>query len=212
MTWYGRRALNSSSTVHCARQALRGTAAATAVRTTMCPWCISARLSLSIWPPAVSCRELECPCCMTRPATRCCPSSTSAQWQTFWDEHSRFHSSLAATSTPLFRIPSRTISVLEVPQLTRNEIGATAADFTRWTLERGATEGGALGWRPWRRLKESGASVPARAGSGQLRRCSGAANRPVLGLPAAAQNEQTVYDIMYDINVCSCMISYPTQV
>jgi hypothetical protein len=31
-------------------------------------------------------------------------------------------------------------------------------------------------------------------------------NRPGLGLPAAAQNEQTVYDIMYDINVCSCMI------
>ncbi len=31
-------------------------------------------------------------------------------------------------------------------------------------------------------------------------------------LPAESQNEQTVYNIMYDINVCSCMISYPTQV
>ncbi len=54
--------------------------------------------------------------------------------------------------------------------------------------------------------------MSARAGSGQLRRGSGAANRPVLGLPAAAQIEQTVYDIMYDVNVCSYMISYPTQV
>ncbi len=73
-------------------------------------------------------------------------------------------------------------------------------------------EGGALGWHPWLRLKESGASVSARAGSGQLRQGSGAANRPGLGLPAVAQNEQTVYDIMYDIHVCSCMISYPPQV
>jgi hypothetical protein len=53
--------------------------------------------------------------------------------------------------------------------------------------------------------------VSARAGSVQLRQGSSAANRPGLGLPAAAQNKQTVYDIMYDINACSCMISYPTQ-
>jgi hypothetical protein len=52
-----------------------------------------------------------------------------------------------------------------------------------------------------RRLKESGVSVSARAGSGQLRRGSGVANRPGLGLPAAVQNEQTVYDIIYGINV-----------
>ncbi len=107
----------------------------------------------------------------------------------------------------------------------------------RWTFGRGATAGVAPKWCPLQRLKESGASVSARAGSGQLRRGSGTANRPGLGLlAAAAQNEQTVYDIfqwtepskgepsvsphregagydiIYDINVCSCMISYPTQV
>ncbi len=207
MAWYGMRVLNSSSTVHCALQAPRGAA----VRTMGCPWCISARLSLFIWPPAVSCSELAWPCCMTLPATHGCPASTSAQWQTSWDEHPWFHASLAATSTPLFRIPSRTIGVLEVPQLTRSEIGATTADFTRWTFGRGATAGGAPGWCQLLRLKESGASLSARAGSGQLRQGSWAANRPGLGLPVAAQNEQTVYDIMYDINVCSCMISYPTQ-
>jgi hypothetical protein len=46
-----------------------------------------------------------------------------------------------------------------------------------------------------------GVSVSARAGSEQLRRGSGAAKRPDLGLPAAVQNEQTVYDIIYDMNV-----------
>ncbi len=59
----------------------------------------------------------------------------------------------------------------------------------------------ACGWCPSLRLKESGVSVSARAGSGQMSRGSGAANRPGLGLPAAVQNEQTVYDIIYDINV-----------
>jgi hypothetical protein len=34
-----------------------------------------------------------------------------------------------------------------------------------------------------------------------VRRGSGAVNKPGLGLPAAVQNEQTVYDIIYDINV-----------
>ena len=43
--------------------------------------------------------------------------------------------------------------------------------------------------------------MSARAGSEQLRRGSGAAKRPTLGLPAAVQNEQAVYDIIYDINV-----------
>ena len=43
--------------------------------------------------------------------------------------------------------------------------------------------------------------MSARAGSGQVRRGSGAVNKPGLGLPAAVQNEQTVYDILYDINV-----------
>jgi hypothetical protein len=43
--------------------------------------------------------------------------------------------------------------------------------------------------------------VSAKAGSGQLRRGSGAVNKPGLGLPAAVQNEQTVYDIIYEINV-----------
>jgi hypothetical protein len=43
--------------------------------------------------------------------------------------------------------------------------------------------------------------VSARAGSGQLRRGSGTVNKQGLGLPAAVQNEQTVYDIIYDINV-----------
>jgi hypothetical protein len=61
--------------------------------------------------------------------------------------------------------------------------------------------GVAPGWCPSLRLKESGVSVSARAGSGQLRRGSGAVNKPGLGLPAAVQNEQTVYDIIYDINV-----------
>jgi hypothetical protein len=39
--------------------------------------------------------------------------------------------------------------------------------------------------------------------SEQLRRRRGAAKRPALGLPAAAavQNEQTVYDIIYDIMI-----------
>ena len=40
-----------------------------------------------------------------------------------------------------------------------------------------------------------------RAGSEHLRRGSGAAKRPALGLPAAVQNEQTVYDIICDVNV-----------
>ncbi len=61
--------------------------------------------------------------------------------------------------------------------------------------------GVAPGWCPSRRLKESGVSVSSRAGSGQVRRGSGAVNKPGLGLPAAVQNEQTVYDIIYDINV-----------
>ncbi len=43
--------------------------------------------------------------------------------------------------------------------------------------------------------------MSARAGSEQLRRGSNTANRPGLGLPAAVQNEQTVYDIIYDIHV-----------
>ncbi len=43
MVWYGMRTLNSSSTVHCARQAPRGAE----VRTKRFPWFISARLSLS---------------------------------------------------------------------------------------------------------------------------------------------------------------------
>ncbi len=64
------------------------------------------------------------------------------------------------------------------------------------------------GWCPSRRLKESGVSVSARAGSGQLRRGSGTANRPGLGLPAAVQNEQTVYDIIYDINVGTILTPY----
>jgi hypothetical protein len=50
-------------------------------------------------------------------------------------------------------------------------------------------------------VKESGVSVSARAGSEQLSRGSGAAKRPALGLPAAVQNEQTVYDIIYDIMI-----------
>ncbi len=52
----------------------------------------------------------------------------------------------------------------------------------------------------------------SRIRAAETRKRQGAANRPGLGLPAAVQNEQTVYDIIYDINVCSCMISYPTQV
>jgi hypothetical protein len=90
---------------------------------------------------------------------------------------------------------------LGAPQLTRSEIGATAADSKRRTFGRGSTAGVAPGWCPSLRLKESGVSVSARAGSGQLRWRSGAANRPGLGLPAIVQNEQTVYDIMYDINI-----------
>ncbi len=46
-----------------------------------------------------------------------------------------------------------------------------------------------------------GVSVSARAGSEQLRRGSGASKRPALGLPAAVQNEQTVYDIIYDVMI-----------
>ncbi len=42
--------------------------------------------------------------------------------------------------------------------------------------------------------------MSAKAGSGQLRRESDTVNKPGLGLPAAVQNEQTVYDIIYDIN------------
>ena len=61
--------------------------------------------------------------------------------------------------------------------------------------------GVAPGWCPSQRLKELGLSVSARAGSEQLRRGSGAAKRPALGLPAAVQNEQTVYDIIYDIMI-----------
>ncbi len=47
-----------------------------------------------------------------------------------------------------------------------------------------------------------------RAGSGQVRRGSGAVNKPGLGLPAAVQNEQTVYDIIYDINVGTVLTPY----
>ena len=43
--------------------------------------------------------------------------------------------------------------------------------------------------------------MSARAGSGQLRRGSCAVNKQGLGLLAAVQNEQTIYDIIYDINV-----------
>ncbi len=123
-------------------------------------------------------------------------------------EHSWFHASLAATATLLFRIPSRMISVLGAPQLTHSEIGATAADSMRWTFGFGATAGVAPGWCPSQRLKESGMSVSARAGSEQLRRGSGAAKRPALGLPAAVQNEPTVYDIIYDIMIWCYYIIY----
>jgi hypothetical protein len=61
--------------------------------------------------------------------------------------------------------------------------------------------GVAPGWCPSQRLKESGVSVSSRAGSGQVRRESGTVNKPGLELQAAVQNEQTVYDIIYDINV-----------
>ncbi len=53
--------------------------------------------------------------------------------------------------------------------------------------------------------------MSARAGSGQLRRGSGSANRPGLGLPAAAQNEQTVYHIMYDILYSYYSITFKTN-
>ncbi len=91
--------------------------------------------------------------------------STSAQWQTSWGKHPWLHASLTATVTviSLFYIPSRTISVLEVPQLTRSEIGATTADSTRWKFGRGTTAGPGPGW-PALMLKESGAIVAARAG------------------------------------------------
>jgi hypothetical protein len=149
---------------------------------------------------------------MTLPATRGCPTSTSAKWQTSWGEHPWFHASLAATATLLFRIPSRMISVFKLgaPQLTHSEIGATAADSMRWTFGCGATAGVAPGWCPSQRLKESGVSVSARAGSEQLtrRRGSGVAKRPALGLPAAVQNEQTVYDIIYDIMTWCYFIIY----
>ncbi len=108
----------------------------------------------------------------------CCPNNPN-QVESF--NIKTDHASLAATSTSLFHIPSRTISFLELPQLTLL------------------------------RLKGSEASESAIAGSGQLRQGSCAVNRPGLGLLAAAQNEQTVCDIMYDINACSCMISCPTQ-
>ncbi len=43
--------------------------------------------------------------------------------------------------------------------------------------------------------------MSASAGSEQLRRGSGTAKRPALGLQAAVQNEQADYDIIYDIYV-----------
>ncbi len=94
MVWYGMRFLDSSSTVHCAWQAPKGAS----ISTKRFPWSISACLSLSNWPLAVSCSKLVCPCYMTLPATSCCPASTSAQWQTCWGEHPWFHASLAATA------------------------------------------------------------------------------------------------------------------
>jgi hypothetical protein len=87
--------------------------------------------------------------------------------------------------------------------------GSASADTQRdWGNDSRLYEVNIWTWRYGRgrprmvsRLKESGVSVSARAGSGQLRRGSGAANRPGLGLPTAVQYEQTVYDIIYDINV-----------
>ncbi len=74
------------------------------------------------------------------------------------------------TAILLFRILSRMISVLGGPQLIHSEIGATAADSMRWTFGRGATVGIAPGWCPLQRLKESGVSVSARAGSAETRK------------------------------------------
>ena len=74
----------------CVRQAPMGTEECTRRH----PWCISARLSPLSWRRTVSCSELEFPCSMVRPATRACPASTFARWQTCRARPSQAHSLL----------------------------------------------------------------------------------------------------------------------
>ncbi len=101
--------LNSSSTVTCVPLAPRSPC--TVLPTRRCPSCTSARLSPSLLLQTVSCSRLECPCFMTRPATRTYPASTFALWRTCWGAPPSFRVSLAATVTPRFHTASRTIGV-----------------------------------------------------------------------------------------------------
>ena len=107
--WCDTHALNSFSTAPYVGQAPRGTEE----RTRRYPWCISARLSPLSWRRTVSCSELEFPCSMGRPATRACPASTFARWQTCWGAPLSFLASSEATVTPRSHTASRTIGVLE---------------------------------------------------------------------------------------------------
>ncbi len=66
--------------------------------------------------------------------------------------------------------------------------------------------GAAPGRCPSLRLKELRVRASARAGLEQLRRRSCTAKRPGLGLPAAAQNDQTVYGGTECTSMISCTI------
>jgi hypothetical protein len=124
MVWYARPQLFFNCTL-CPTGAPRGSA----VRTKRFPWCISARLSLSIpwqWHAASWSahaiwlgHQPAAALLLHLPSDKRPGASTPDSMLRWRQQPSHFH------------IPSRTICVLGAPQLTRSEIGAMAADSTR---------------------------------------------------------------------------------
>ncbi len=120
-----------------------------------------------------------------------------------------------AIVTPLFHTASRTICFLEATLPTRSGTGAMAACSSRWTSGRGATAWAAPwpGWCPLQRLRGSGASISARAGSGQERLGSDTARLLLLqglqrGRAQWSTSHDIISDVIYNIIPYVYMISY----
>ena len=172
--------------------------------TQRCLWCISARLSPSIWPQIAWCKRQVCPCYTTLPATSNCPVYTSAQRQMYWGEPLSSPASSTATPTRLFPTNLRLADSWDQHPLMPSRIAGTAADCTRWISGCGATDGASPGRCPSRRQRLPGRIESARQGEGQKRPKNAAGRRQ----PESVQRQpneniccHTTYDVTYDITI-----------
>ena len=227
MAWCGMHGHNSFSTAPFVPAAAR--VQNTQQTTRKCPWCISVRLSPSIWPQIASCNRQVCPCYTTLPATRDCPACTSALLQMYWGEPPSSPASLTAAVIRIFPTNSRTADSWGRHPPIPSRIAGMAAEFTRWISGCGATDGASPGRCPLMRRKLSGRINWVRQGKGlrrqrnavgrqqhvQRRRNENVCSNFIYDIICDITILDVIYDIIYDITIFNydiiTMISYMTS-